>query len=138
MAAHDDDVGAATERGAARVAGMPTAVSACYDRRISRLVIDLSSGISVAFRPHDAQGLENSKPEDLAMIDISPSGLGLHFPALDADLYLPAILESFLGSRRWMAERHGKAGGQARSEAKSAAFRANGMRGGRPKNVQVG
>ena len=137
MAAHDDDVRAATERGAARLAGTPTAVSARYDRRISRLVIDLSSGLSVAFRPHDAQGLEHAKPEHLTKIEISPSGLGLHFPSRDADLYLPAILEGFLGSRRWMAERLGKAGGQARSEAKSAAVRANGTLGGRPKKVRV-
>jgi hypothetical protein len=39
----------------------------------------------------------------LSKIEISPSGLGLHFPAIDADLYLPALLDGFLGSRRWMA-----------------------------------
>jgi hypothetical protein len=36
-------------------------------------------------------------------MEISPSGLGIHFPRLDADLYLPTILEGFLGSRKWMA-----------------------------------
>ena len=71
------------------------------------------------------------------LMDAEPSGLGLHFPALDADLYLPAILEGFLGSRRWMAEHLGKTGGQARSEAKTAAARANGRLGGRPKAVRV-
>lgn len=56
--------------------------------------------MEVAFKACDAQGLENAKPEDLHGIEISPSGLGLHFPALDADLYLPALLNGFLGSRR--------------------------------------
>jgi hypothetical protein len=46
-------------------------------------------------------------------VEFSPSGLGLHFPKLDADLYLPALLEGFLGSRRCMASAMGKAGGKA-------------------------
>jgi hypothetical protein len=86
-----------------------TATAARYDRRIGRLVIDLSSGLSIAFRPQDAQGLEGAKPEQLAKIEISPSGLGLHFPVIDADLYLPGLLEGFLGSRRWMAAQLGTA-----------------------------
>jgi hypothetical protein len=57
----------------------------------------------------------------------------LHFPKLDADLYLPALLEGLLGSKRWMAARLGKHGGQARSAAKAAASRENGKRGGRPR-----
>jgi len=59
----------------------------------------------------------------------------LHFPKLDADLYLPSLLEGFLGSRRWMAAQLGKAGGQVRSVAKVAAVRANGKLGGRPKKA---
>ena len=45
------------------------------------------------------QGVENAHPADLADAEISPSGLSVHFPKLDADLYLPALLEGFLGSR---------------------------------------
>ena len=137
MATHDEDFEMASQRASARLAKTPTAIAARYDRRIARLVIDLSSGLSVAFRPHDAQGLEQAKPEHMVKIEISPSGLGLHFPALDADLYLPAILEGFLGSRHWMAEQLGKAGGHTRSEAKTSAVRANGRLGGRPKKVRV-
>jgi hypothetical protein len=43
------------------------------------------------------------KSEQLTRIEISPSGLGLYFPAIDADIYLPSLLEGFLGSRGWMA-----------------------------------
>lgn len=53
---------------------------------------------------HDAQGLEEARSAQLADIEISPSGLGLHFPQLDADLYLPALLHGLLGSRQWMAQ----------------------------------
>ena len=130
-----DELHQANARAAARRASRPTAVAARYDRRIGRVVIRLSTGLDVAFAPHDAQGLEMAKPADLATIEISPSGLGLHFPKLDADLYLPALLEGFLGSERWMAARLGERGGKARSEAKAASSRANGKLGGRPRKV---
>lgn len=128
-----DEIEAANERAAARLAKSPTAIAARYDRRIGRLVIDLSTGLSIAFKPHDAQGLEEAKPEQLAKIEISPSGFGLHFPDLDADLFLPGLLEGFLGSRKWMAAQLGKRGGRSTSAAKTAASRSNGKRGGRPK-----
>ncbi len=128
-----DEIEAANERAAARLAKIPTAIVARYDRRIRRLVIDLSTGLSIMFKPHDTQGLEEAKPEQLAKIEISPSGLGIHFPNLDVDLYLPGLLEGFLGSWRWMASQLGKRGGQSISAAKTAASRSNGKRGGRPR-----
>ena len=95
----------------------------------------LSSGLEIAFKPHDAHGLEAARPAQLANIEISPSGLGIHFPALDADLYLPALLEGFLGSRNWMASSLSKAGGKATSAHKASAARANGRLGGRPRKA---
>ena len=114
-------------------ASIPRAVSACYDRENGRVVIRLSSNLDLSFSPNDAQGLEKATPSQLDQIEISPSGLGIHFPKLDADLYLPAILQGFLGSRKWMASRLGQAGGESRSAAKRAASRANGKLGGRPR-----
>jgi hypothetical protein len=34
-------------------------------------------------------------------------------PRLDADLYVPSLMEGVFGTRRWMAEAMGKAGGHA-------------------------
>ncbi len=132
MAIHNNEYAAANKRAADRLK-TPTATAARYDRRIGRIVVDLSSGIEVAFRPHDAHGLENAKTDDLSEIEISPSGLGIHFPRLDADLYLPALLEGFLGSRQWITSEMGKRGGKSTTEAKAAAARENGRLGGRPK-----
>jgi Protein of unknown function (DUF2442) len=116
----------------------PIAIAARYDRRSGRVVVALSSGIDVMFGPERAQGLQHATPTQLDTIEISPSGLGLHFPKLDADLYLPALLEGWLGSRRWMAARMGERGGRARSAAKRAASRENGKLGGRPRKAVPG
>lgn len=129
------DVTAANARGQALLATTPTAVTARYDRRVGRVVIALSTGLEIGFKPHDAQGLEKARPAQLAEIEISPSGLGLHFPQLDADLYLPALLQGFLGSRQWMAQAMGKAGGKAATPEKANAARSNGRLGGRPRKA---
>jgi hypothetical protein len=126
----------ANARAANRRSAGPTAVAARYDRRLGRVIVSLSTGIDVAFAPHMAQGLEKSRPADLSVIEISPSGLGLHFPKVDADLYLPSLLEGFLGSKRWMAARLGQTGGRARTLAKAKSARANGRLGGRPRKVK--
>jgi hypothetical protein len=128
---------AANQRGAAKKAAFPTVVSVHYDQRMTRVVIALASGLELAFAPEHAPGLEHAQPIDLAEIEITPSGLGLHFPRLDADLYLPALLEGFLGTKRWMAAEMGKIGGAATSEAKTNAARQNGKLGGRPKGTKT-
>jgi hypothetical protein len=135
MAGHDE-FREANARGAAMRAGLPRAVAARYDRRLGRVFIALSTGIDVAFAPREAQGLERAKPADLSVIEISPSGFGLHFPKIGADLYLPPLLEGFLGSKRWIAARLGRQGGLARTDAKTRAARANGRLGGRPRKVK--
>jgi hypothetical protein len=128
---------AANARATAQLEKTPTAVAARHDKRLGTVVIELSTGLSIMFKPHDAQGLENARPEELARIEISPSGLGLHFPALDADLYLPGLLAGFMGSREWMASHMGKVGGSVSTPAKAQASRANGKLGGRPKKPRL-
>jgi hypothetical protein len=136
MVTHDD-LNMANQRARDLLSAVPTAVSAHYDRTGGRIVIRLSSKMDVSFSPRDAEGLERATPAQLGSIEISPSGLGIHFPKLDADIYIPALLEGFLGSRKWAAARLGRAGGRSRSKAKRAASRANGRLGGRPKKSRV-
>jgi hypothetical protein len=130
-----DEFAAATRRASKRRATEPTAVAARYDRRRGRVVVSLNNGLELAFPPHIAQGLDKATAAELGDIEISPSGFGVHFPRLDAHLYLPALLQGEFGSKRWMAAQLGAAGGKARSAAKTAAARANGQRGGRPRKV---
>ncbi|MFD2191464.1 DUF2442 domain-containing protein [Pistricoccus aurantiacus] len=65
--------------------------------------------------PHLMKGFADATPDALSEIEISPSGLGLHWPQLDADLYVPALLESQPGSKQWMAHQLGATGSRSRS-----------------------
>lgn len=129
----DKQLDVARERGSARQASFPPAVAVRYDERSERIVITLTSGLDLAFAPAQAQGCEHASAADLAVAEISPSGLRVHFPRIDADIYIPALVEGLLGTKRWMAAQNGKLGGQARTPSKGAAARANGKLGGRPR-----
>jgi Protein of unknown function (DUF2442) len=122
---------AAKNRGKARLDG-PRAASAHYDATRNRIVVQLTTGVEIGFAPEQAQGLENASIEELKVVEVEEFGLGVHFPRLDADLYVPALVEGLLGSKSWMAARLGAVGGRKRSAEKTAASRRNGRRGGRP------
>jgi len=127
---------AAKAHGTVRMRG-PRAESAHYDAGRNRIVVRLTTGVEIAFAPQHAQGLENASVEDLKPIEVQEFGLGIHFPKLDADLYVPALLEGALGSKSWMAARLGEGGGRKRTAAKAAASRENGKRGGRPRKAMT-
>ncbi|HLB97843.1 MAG TPA: DUF2442 domain-containing protein [Acetobacteraceae bacterium] len=133
MEISDTAIQQAEQRMRDRLASAPRAIAARYDRGVSRVVVTLSNGLELAFPPHMAEGLADAKPADLAVIEITPASLGLHWPKLDADLYLPTLLQGVFGSPRWMAGLLGKSGGLARTAAKVAAARENGRKGGRPR-----
>ncbi len=124
---------AAKRRSAARRTTEPAAIGARYDRRRDRVIVSLSNGVELAFPPSLAEGLEHATPQELNTIEISPSGIGIYFPKLDADLYVPSLMQGIFGSKKWMAAQLGVAGGSVRSAAKAEAARANGKRGGRPR-----
>ena len=135
MSLSDIDIRRAEKRMQARRKNQPYAISARFDRRSARIVVALSNGLELGVPVNLAQGLAGANNAALADIVITPSGLGLHWPRLDADLHLPSLLEGVFGTRRWMARVMGKAGGSSVSAAKQKAARANGKLGGRPRNV---
>jgi hypothetical protein len=125
---------AANARAAVTIARGPVARAARYDARRGLIVIALEGGCEFAFPVALAEGLADAPRSKLAKIKISPNGLGLHWPLLDADLYVPGLIEGAFGSRRWM-QQIGKLGGSSHSAAKAKASRENGKRGGRPKDT---
>lgn len=112
----------------------PVAVAARY--RAGMIFVELSSGVEIRFPVRLAQGLQNVAPKDLAEIQIEAQGLGLHWPRLDVDIYVPSLLQGVLGTRKWMAD-IGRLGGSVTSMAKAKAAAENGKLGGRPRKAAV-
>lgn len=130
----EDAFARATERGRRILARGPLAVAAYHQN--GRIHVELNNGCAFEFPVEQAQGLAGAKAADLQVIEIESRGLGLHWPRLDADLYVPSLVKGILGSKEWMA-RIGAAGGSVKSVAKAQAARANGAKGGRPKRPTV-
>jgi hypothetical protein len=128
----DAEIDAAIAKANVREDSRPHIVSAQYREAGDAVVLKLATGVEVVIPRHLLQGLQNATPTELADIEIEGPGSGLHWPALDVDHYVPALLEGVFGTRQWMADL-GRKGGQVRSPAKAAASRANGRRGGRPR-----
>lgn len=103
-----DEFQTANARAARRRKSTPRAVSAKFDSNQGKLVLELSTSLTICFRPQDVHGLEYAKGADLKQIEITPSGFGLHFPRIDADLDIPALFEGLFGSRAQLGARAGK------------------------------
>lgn len=103
----DEEVRLANERAAAVKAAFPKVVSVRYDRRVSRLVLTLASGLELLIPPRLVKALAHARQDELTAVELTPSGLGVHFPALDEDIYLPTLLGHLLGLKR-LAKRKNK------------------------------
>lgn len=114
-----------------------TAVRAVYDANSNRVCVYLHTGMELMFSPDLVAELGGASAVALADIQISPSGLGLYWPQLDIDLYIPSLLEGQFTSRKLAAREMGALGGRSRSPAKRAAARVNGAKGGRPRKLQA-
>ena len=124
----------ASERGRRLLARGPLATAARYEA--GRIHVELNNGCAFEFPVAHAQGLAGAKATELRTIEVSAAGLGLYWPKLDADLYVPSLVKSILGTKQWMAQ-IGAVGGRAATIAKAAAARANGKLGGRPRKPRA-
>ena len=122
-------IDAALERGKIARANEPRAKTVRYDRKLGRIVVELTNGCTFTFPPRLAQGLEAATDAQLAAIEILGHGYGLHWQALDVDISIPGLLAGIFGTKAYMA----RLAGQAKSPAEAAASRANGGKGGRPR-----
>lgn len=125
----DAQIDAALERGLLAEQSEPRAEMVRYDRRNSRIIVDLTNGCTFAFPPRLAQGLEAASDDELDAVEILGAGYGLHWEALDVDLSVPGLLAGLFGTKAYMARQAGR----TKSPAKAAAARANGLKGGRPR-----
>jgi len=130
----DAEIDAAIARGKIYEQYRPKAVAATYRAKGDLIAITLASGVELAIPRKLMQGLENAAPRDVAKIAIDDFGSSLHWEALDVDHYVPGLIDSIFGTHKWMSEA-GKIGGLSRTDAKRAAARKNGRKGGRPKRA---
>ena len=109
------------------------ATHAKFDRRTRRVALELTSGYSFAFPVKAVRALKGMTDAQLSLVELDPSGIALRWDALDIDLSVPGLLFSAFGERERFSHLAGLAG-RVSSDAKARAARANGLKGGRPKN----
>jgi hypothetical protein len=113
----------------------PQAESATYDSGSHSLVIRLKNGATVSVPCSLLPEFKGADPDDIARVELMPRGTALHWEKLDQDFSVAGLLASVVPHSVLMSE-VGRRGGARRSEAKTAAARANGARGGRPPKAQ--
>jgi len=128
----DTQINHAKDAGAKALNNEPRAKSARYSPTRRQVIVELTNGCSFIFPVDKAQGLAEASSKDLAAVEILGNGVGLHWEKLDADLSIASLVLGIFGSHAWMRE-IARRGGAASTPAKSAAARANGVKGGRPK-----
>ena len=82
--------------------------------------------------------MRRADDEALSGVTVDGAGFNLHWPALDADIYVPAPVAGAFGTRDWMAKAWARRAGRAATPAKAAASRRNGAKGGRPRKQRAG
>jgi hypothetical protein len=123
----------ATEAGNALLAEGTLARAACYDRSTGHLSITLSNGASVTIPVHLIESLRDAPEAARETVEVAGIGHGLHWPDIDLDLSVPALLAGVFGTRRWVDMQRAGHAGRSTSVAKSSASRQNGAKGGRPR-----
>jgi hypothetical protein len=110
------------------------AMSASYDPRAGRVMVELTSGFVFGFPAHAIPELAKVSADVLGTVEVSPGGSGLHWQALDVDLSVPGLLLSSVGQSERVREL-ARLAGRVTTPAKAAAARANGAKGGRPRKA---
>lgn len=123
--------------GEAIAAGVePRATSARYEAGTGRLVIEFAAGFELVIPIGLINELRSLSAEDLALVRVSPGGEGLEWEHADVHISVPGLTWSLVGSRehaRQVIAQHARRAASTRTEAKAAAARENGKKGGRPR-----
>jgi Protein of unknown function (DUF2442) len=134
----DGQLRSAEARGRQALEKDPRAIKAQYDAKAGRIVIDLANGCAYAFHADRVQELRGASADDLANVAVDGAGFNLHWPTLDVDLYVSALVSGIFGTRARTVGELARIAGRTKSPTKAAAARANGAKGGRPRKAATG
>lgn len=126
----DSESQAAKTRWAEERAGRPVPVAVRFDRETERIIVDFANGATFLVPARALEGLGEATSDELAEVELLGE-TGLHWEKLDVDYTIQGLMAGIFGSRAFLEAQ--RRGGQSRSEAKVAASRANGVKGGRPR-----
>ena len=108
------------------------AVAARYDRASRRVMVEMSNGMLLGIPVQSIASLREATQAQLSRVEVDAIGSSLRWDALDADVSVLGIIQTQFGYSRLLRE-SARAGGSVTSEAKAAAARENGRKGGRPR-----
>jgi hypothetical protein len=128
------EIRAAQARGEGRARIEPRADRVSYDAKTRLIMLDLRGGAILGLPVSTIRGLAGAKPSQLKTIRAGFDGESITLEDLDVDISIPGLLRDLVGMTS-AATLLGRKGGSATSEAKAAAVRENGKRGGRPRKT---
>lgn len=73
----------------------PRAKSVRYDAERTRLVIELVSGAILDIALPMTERLSKATAGERSAMELTPFGLGIHWPLVDEDLYVPRLVERY-------------------------------------------
>lgn len=117
-----------------RRAREPHAESVSYDAKRGLIKVVLRGGSMVAAKARELRGLDQATDAQLADVRVF-DGRALFWDSLDVQFSLIAFLTDALGIPT--VYDNARRAGSVRTAAKSAASRANGAKGGRPRKIQT-
>jgi hypothetical protein len=88
----------ATRRGSERLANQPVETNVSYNRRLRKIVIELSNGCTLLVPPELAEGLSNASAAELAAAKILGPGTAIDWPKLEVQLSVEGLLAGNFGT----------------------------------------
>jgi len=110
----------------------PRATKAAYLTDEEALQIELKNGALLRIPVKLIPWLQGVPAAEIRSVEVLGRGHTLHWESRDIDLSVPNLVASVFGGPQYMSEL-GRLGGSRSSEAKAAAARRNGLKGGRPR-----
>ena len=124
---------AARAAGARQAADSSVVTAVRYLRRRDAIELEFMSGGAVIVPRRVISELTDAPTEALKQLTISVAGDAVACRPMDIDVDVAGLVEAVFGARL-LAAAFGRRGGRQTSKAKAKAVRANGAKGGRPRN----